>query len=119
MVRSSTGPQWANSGSCCAKTSRRGREVAPGIMYYDKAAIDVTAGEAAGEYDQIRYVETELGPGRELWKTILEGYDEEGRVVHRSLADAEALRHFLEATEHLEAMGLIARRLEDALIDGR
>jgi len=93
-----------------------GREVAPGvIVHYGKAANnDVVAGEA--EYDQVRYVEIEPGHGRGLSKAILEGYDEEGRVVHRSPADAEALRHFWEAMEHLEAAGLIARR-PDGRID--
>jgi hypothetical protein len=83
-----------------------GWEVAPGvIVHYGKAA-----NSAAGEYDQVRYVEIEPGYGRDLSKAILERYDEEGRVVHLSPADAKALRHFWEAIEHLEAAGLIARR---------
>ena len=87
-----------------------GREVAPGvIVHYGKAANDVTAGEAAGAYDPVRYVEIEPGHERDLSKAILERYDEEGRVVHRSPADAEAIRHFREAIEHLEAAGLIVR----------
>lgn len=89
-----------------------GREVAPGvIVHYGKAANnDVAAGEAAGECDQVRYVEIEPSYGRDLSKAILERYDEEGRVIHLSPADAKALRYFWEAIEHLEAAGLVARR---------
>lgn len=88
-----------------------GREVAPGvIVHYGKAADDAAAGEAAGgEYDQVRYVEIEPGHGWDLSKAILERYDKEGRVVHRSPVDAKALRHVWEAIEHLEAAGLIVR----------